>query len=119
LGKTGIALRPEMRFDAYKIYCDERDTTRSSRSIRPCSVRSCLILLSGRWSPIMNRSGSVLPHWIGAEEVRQVIEESYPPARVIAGLRKTGFATLRLFERNGVFEDSRTLEAFNQSGLLG
>jgi hypothetical protein len=56
---------------------------------------------------------------LGPEEVRQVIEESYPPARVIAGLRKTGFATLRLFERNGVFEDSRTLEAFNQSGLLG
>lgn len=51
-------------------------------------------------------------------EVEQIIEESYPPEEVIAGLRKTAGATLRLFERNGLFRDARTLDAFRRSGLL-
>ena len=52
-------------------------------------------------------------------QVEQVIEESYPAQEVIAGLRKTAGATLRLFERNGLFEEPVTFDAFNNSGLLG
>lgn len=52
-------------------------------------------------------------------EIDQVIEESYPQEVVIAGLRKTASATLRLFERNGLFEEPGTLDAFHRSGLLG
>lgn len=51
--------------------------------------------------------------------IEQVIEESYPPHEVIAGLRRTASATLRLFERNGLFEEPVTLHAFKSSGLLG
>jgi hypothetical protein len=53
------------------------------------------------------------------EETEQVIAESYPSPVVMAGLRKTARATLHLLKRNGVFEDSQTLEAFQASGLLG
>jgi hypothetical protein len=53
------------------------------------------------------------------EEVEQVVAESYPPERVMTGLRKTARATLHLLRRNGVFEDARTLDAFKASGLLG
>ncbi|HWX40134.1 MAG TPA: diiron oxygenase [Blastocatellia bacterium] len=221
LGKTGIALRPEMLFDAYKIYCDEayhsffsvdvKLQVEAATGIKPLpydfnqfmrrlnkaregvpaemrktsglltvivfetlismilnqipkddqvvgTIRQMVSdhaddeakhhaffsqLLDALW-PQLSRAdqavlGPLLPHFIirslepdydsiaqrlaaldlGPEEIRQVIEESYPPARVIAGLRKTAFATLRLFERNGVFEDSRTFDAFNESGLLG
>jgi hypothetical protein len=52
-------------------------------------------------------------------EIEQIIGESYPPHEVMAGLRKTASATIRLFERNGLFEDSQTLYAFQSSGLLG
>jgi hypothetical protein len=51
-------------------------------------------------------------------EIDQVIEESYPQQEVIAGLRKTASATIHLFQRNGLFEESRTLDAFESSGLL-
>ncbi|HEX8090519.1 MAG TPA: hypothetical protein VF762_16790, partial [Blastocatellia bacterium] len=51
-------------------------------------------------------------------EVEQVIEESYPQEEVMAALRKTAGATLRLFERNGLFGEARTLDAFHRSGLL-
>jgi hypothetical protein len=51
-------------------------------------------------------------------EIDQVMEESYPWPEVIAGLRKTAGATLRLFERNGLFEDTQTVEEFQRSGLI-
>lgn len=51
-------------------------------------------------------------------EIEQIIAESYPQQEVITGLKKTASATLRLFERNGLFEDSQTLDAFQSSGLL-
>ena len=52
------------------------------------------------------------------DEVEQVVEESYPYAEVIAGLRKTARVTLSILERNGIYEDSKTLAAFQASGLL-
>jgi hypothetical protein len=51
-------------------------------------------------------------------DVEQVIDGSYPHEEVIAALRKTASATLRLFERNGLFKDARTLDAFHRSELL-
>ena len=53
-----------------------------------------------------------------SREIIQIIEESYPWQEVIAGLRQTASATLRLFERNGILADSRTADAFVESGLL-
>jgi hypothetical protein len=56
---------------------------------------------------------------LNPNEIEQVIEESYPQQKVLAGLRRTASATLRLFERNGLFEEPKTLSAFRSSGLLG
>ena len=53
------------------------------------------------------------------DEIDQIMEESYPWTEVIAGLRKTAGATLRLFERNGLFNDRQTLEEFQRIGLIG
>lgn len=52
------------------------------------------------------------------ETIRGVIEESQPPDRVRASIRKAASSTLRLFERNGVFEDSRTRDRFAERGLI-
>lgn len=51
-------------------------------------------------------------------EIEQIVEESYPYSEVIAGLRKTARVTLSILERNGIYEDPKTLEAFQISGLL-
>jgi hypothetical protein len=52
------------------------------------------------------------------DEIEQIVEESYPQSEVIAGLRKTARVTLSILERNGIYEDPKTLEAFQTSGLL-
>jgi hypothetical protein len=52
------------------------------------------------------------------DEIDQIVEESYPYSEVIAGLKKTARVTLSILERNGIYEDPRTLEAFQKSGLL-
>ena len=45
--------------------------------------------------------------------------ESYPLPVVMSELCKTARATLHLLERNGLFEDSCTLAAFQANGLRG
>jgi hypothetical protein len=99
-------------------------------------------LLDVLWPQLSKRQksilGPILPHFIikalepdyasirrrlklydlRPDEIDQVIEESYPWPEVISGLRKTAGATLRLFERNGLFEDRETLEEFQRSGLI-
>lgn len=52
------------------------------------------------------------------EEIKQIIYECYPQSQVLANVRSGAKATLRHFERNGVFEDRRTLDAFLSSGLI-
>jgi hypothetical protein len=52
------------------------------------------------------------------DQIEQIVEESYPYSEVIAGLRKTARVTLTILERNGIYEDPKTLEAFQMSGLL-
>lgn len=52
------------------------------------------------------------------EEIDQVIAESYPWPEVLAGVRKTAGAVLRLVERNGLFEIPQTREAFQSSELI-
>ena len=52
------------------------------------------------------------------EEIDQVMAESYPWPEVLADVRKTAAATLRLFERNGLLEDRQTLDAFQSSQLI-
>ena len=52
------------------------------------------------------------------EEIDQVIAESYPWPEVLAGVRKTAGAVLRLVERNGLFENPQTREAFQSSELI-
>jgi hypothetical protein len=51
------------------------------------------------------------------EQIDQVMTESYPPATVHAGIRSAAKATIRHFERVGIFGDPRTAEAFARSGL--
>lgn len=55
---------------------------------------------------------------LSADEIEQIVAESYPYAEVIAGLRKTARVTLSILERNGIYEDPKTLAAFQTSGLL-
>jgi P-aminobenzoate N-oxygenase AurF len=52
------------------------------------------------------------------DEIEQIVEESYPRSEVIAGIRKTARVTLSILERNRIYEDPVTLEAFQRSGLL-
>jgi hypothetical protein len=52
-----------------------------------------------------------------AEQIDQVMTESYPPGTVQAGIRSASKATIRHFERVGVLADPRTEEAFERSGL--
>lgn len=53
------------------------------------------------------------------DEIEQVIDESYPHSEVISRIRRTARVTLSIIERNGIYQDLRTLEAFQASGLLG
>jgi len=100
-------------------------------------------LLDKLWPQLSKRQqsilGPILPHFIikslepdyalirrrlalynlSPLEIDQVMEESYPWKEVIAGLKKTASATLRLFERNALFKDQQTLEVFQSSGVLG
>lgn len=51
-------------------------------------------------------------------EIQQIMHESYPRSVVVSGVREAAKATLRLFERNGVFIDAETIDAFQQGGLI-
>jgi hypothetical protein len=51
-------------------------------------------------------------------DVDQIVEESYAYADVISGIRKTARATMNILERNGLFQDARTLEVFRETQLL-
>jgi hypothetical protein len=50
--------------------------------------------------------------------VRQIVDETYPAHLVQANARSMAKATIRLFERNGVLEHSRTQESFQAAGLI-
>ena len=52
------------------------------------------------------------------EEVKQIVYEAYPHAQILAGIRSGAKATIRHFERNGLFEDTRIVDAFQSSGLM-
>src|SRR5215471_5140862 len=54
----------------------------------------------------------------GRETINQIIEESYPRAHVIGGIRKTARATLGILERNGVFEEFAALDSARNCGLI-
>ncbi|MGH9764723.1 MAG: diiron oxygenase [Blastocatellia bacterium] len=54
---------------------------------------------------------------LNRDQVRQVMEESYPADHVISGIRKTARATLGILARNGLFEELRNREAFESHGL--
>ncbi len=53
------------------------------------------------------------------ETANQILHESYPPTQRAADMREAAARTLRLFEQTGVFDDTRTYEAFVGKGLLG
>jgi hypothetical protein len=53
-----------------------------------------------------------------ADEAAQVVEESYPPAELAAGIKNTARATINLLERNGLFEIRQSLDGFSRCGLL-
>ncbi|HWS82755.1 MAG TPA: diiron oxygenase [Ktedonobacteraceae bacterium] len=52
------------------------------------------------------------------DEVQQIMAETYSPSAILSEVQRGAKATLRLFERNGIFEDELTRIAFLQSGLL-
>lgn len=55
---------------------------------------------------------------LSGEQADQVIAETYPPATVIVSIRRAAKATLRLFERQGIFDDPSTRAAFEAAQLL-
>jgi hypothetical protein len=62
-------------------------------------------------------AGNLRACGLTAEQIDQVMTESYPPATVRAGIRSASKATIRHFERVGVVEDPRTAEALEASRL--
>ena len=63
--------------------------------------------------------GHLLRSGLSREQAEQVIAETYPQDQVLASVRRAARATLRLFERQGIFEDPATRAAFQATGLLG
>lgn len=53
------------------------------------------------------------------DEARQVVEETHPPAVVVAGIRQATASTLKLFAEHDVFADEAVRETFVERGLLG
>jgi hypothetical protein len=51
-------------------------------------------------------------------EVQQIIYESYPYDQIRAGIKAGSQATIRHFQRNGLFEDARIVDAFQSAGLI-
>lgn len=51
-------------------------------------------------------------------EIKRVLNESYPPELMISISRETAKGILYYFKRNGIFEESKTVDAFIESGLL-
>ncbi|HEU5378304.1 MAG TPA: diiron oxygenase [Ktedonobacteraceae bacterium] len=51
-------------------------------------------------------------------EIQQIMQESYPHSTVAADIREAAKATLRLFERNGVFVNRQIWDAFQQNDLI-
>ena len=62
-------------------------------------------------------AGNLRACGLTAEQIDQVMTESYPPATVRAGVRAASKATIRHFERVGVVEDPRTAEALEARNL--
>ncbi len=52
------------------------------------------------------------------EEIQQIIDESYPRYQIIDQARLQARAALQQFERLGLFEDQRMVEAFRSSNLI-
>ena len=71
--------------------------------------------LSPRLAPIRRDLQAV---GLSQTEVDRVIADSYPPERVAAEIRKTARATLRLFERHGLYDEAQVREAFEAHRLL-
>lgn len=69
--------------------------------------------------PDVDAMTAMLQHTgLDRESVLGVIEESYPITRINADMRAAAAATLRLFERNGVFESEKISDSFLRNGLL-
>lgn len=88
---------------------------RQRRLIGPFLPRLVLAFLEPDYAAlasILSRSG------LGDEEVRRVIEEAHPHDEVVADIRRTSRATLRLFHEHDVLDEPGTEEAFAASGLL-
>jgi P-aminobenzoate N-oxygenase AurF len=62
-------------------------------------------------------AGNLRACGLTAEQIDQVMTESYPPGTVRAGIRAASKATLRHFERVGIVDDPRTAEALEASRL--
>jgi hypothetical protein len=62
-------------------------------------------------------AGNLRACGLTAEQIDQVMTESYPPEAVSDGIRAASRQTLRHFERVGIVEDPRTAEALEARGL--
>jgi para-aminobenzoate N-oxygenase AurF len=62
-------------------------------------------------------AGNLRACGLTAEQIDQVMTESYPPALIQAGIRADSRATIKHFERVGIVDDLRTAEALEASNL--
>ena len=62
-------------------------------------------------------AGNLRACGLTAEQIDQVMTESYPAATLSAGIRASSRATIRHFERVCVVDDPRTAEALEASRL--
>src|SRR5207237_41606 len=135
--RAGFELPQAMVMDAYKIYCDEayhalfsadiREQIHAATTVAPLEAGRQVVL--GPRLAVFVRvflepdraavRGHLLRSGLSREQADQVIAETYPQDQVLASVRRAARATLRLFERQGIFEDPATRAAFQATGLLG
>jgi hypothetical protein len=61
---------------------------------------------------------TLMQYGFSTRMVTRVLQEAYPTEHVLAEARQAARATLRLFERHGIFEEPSIADAFHASGLL-
>jgi hypothetical protein len=108
----------EGRHHAYYATFFELVWPQLSRAQRELAGPLLPVFIDAFLSPDLDALRSVLSvTGLNEDEIRGVVEESHPPTEVMGTTRAAARSTVRLLERNGVFEDARTYDAFAQYGL--
>lgn len=102
-------------FSAFLQYVWPRLTNKQQRAIGPLLPEFVLAFLEPDVPAI---AAGLRDCDLSAEQTEQVLAETYSHAAVVADIRKAARPTLRHLARIDVYEEPRTREAFERTGLL-